>query len=142
MIHYILVQNRAGKTRLAKWYTAYTEEEKTKLTSEVYRLLNSRDSKYTNFLEFRTHKIVYRRYVGLYFCMCVDTTDNELAVLEAIHSFVETLDSYFGNVCELDLVYYYYKVFLVLDEMFVGGEIMETSKPVILAQMEKMDMLP
>eukprot|EP01105_Mastigella_eilhardi_P023507 TRINITY_DN5944_c0_g1_i1.p2 TRINITY_DN5944_c0_g1~~TRINITY_DN5944_c0_g1_i1.p2 ORF type:complete len:143 (-),score=58.93 TRINITY_DN5944_c0_g1_i1:85-513(-) len=142
MIHYFIVQNRSGKTRLAKWYQPYTEEEKTKLTSEIYRLLNAREAKFTNFLEFRTYKIVYRRYVGLYFVMCVDTTDNELAVLEAIHLFVEILDNYFGNVCELDLVYYFYKVFQILDEVFTGGEIMETNRSLVLQQMERMDNLP
>lgn len=55
-------------------------------------------------------KIVYRRYAGLFFCACVDTNDNELAYLEAIHFFVEVLDAFFGNVCELDLVFNFYKV--------------------------------
>jgi AP-2 complex subunit sigma-1 len=36
--------------------------------------------------------------------MCVDVSDNELLYLEAIHLFVEILDHYFQNVCELDLV--------------------------------------
>jgi AP-2 complex subunit sigma-1 len=30
--------------------------------------------------------------------------------LEAIHFFVEVLDAFFGNVCELDLVFNFYKV--------------------------------
>lgn len=55
-------------------------------------------------------KIVYRRYAGLFFCVCVDANDNELAYLEAIHFFVEVLDASFGNVCELDLVFNFYKV--------------------------------
>lgn len=42
--------------------------------------------------------------------MCVDANDNELAYLESIHFFVEVLDSFFGNVCELDLVFNFYKV--------------------------------
>jgi hypothetical protein len=42
--------------------------------------------------------------------VCVDANDNELAYLEAIHFFVEVLDSFFGNVCELDLVFNFYKV--------------------------------
>lgn len=42
--------------------------------------------------------------------MCVDQTDNELSCLEAIHLFVEVLDAYFGNVCELDLVFNFFKV--------------------------------
>jgi hypothetical protein len=40
----------------------------------------------------------------------VDANDNELAYLEAIHFFVEVLDQVFGNVCELDLVFNFYKV--------------------------------
>ncbi len=40
-------------------------------------------------LQFRNFKIIYRRYAGLYFCICVDVTDNNLAYLEAIHNFVE-----------------------------------------------------
>ncbi len=54
--------------------------------------------------------MVYRRYAGLFFCVCVDANDNELAYLEAIHFFVEVLDQFFGNVCELDLVFNFYKV--------------------------------
>lgn len=117
-----------GKTRLAKWYAPYNDEEKIKLkgevhcpppilatsnltTHQVHRLVAPRDQKYqSNFVEFRNNKIVYRRYAGLFFCACVDANDNELAYLEAIHFFVEVLDSFFGNVCELDLVFNFYKV--------------------------------
>ena len=60
--------------------------------------------------QFRNFKIVYRRYAGLYFCICVDISDNNLAYLEAIHNFVEVLNEYFHNVCELDLVFNFYKV--------------------------------
>jgi hypothetical protein len=30
--------------------------------------------------------------------------------LETIHLFVEALDKYFGNVCELDLIFNFHKV--------------------------------
>ena len=63
--------------------------------------------------QFRNFKIVYRRYAGLYFCICVDVSDNNLAYLEAIHNFVEVLNEYFHNVCELDLVFNFYKVWIV-----------------------------
>lgn len=81
-------------------------------TRKVHRLVAPRDQKYqSNFVEFkRSTKIVYRRYAGLFFCVCVDANDNELAYLEAIHFFVEVLDQFFGNVCELDLVFNFYKV--------------------------------
>lgn len=67
-------------------------------------------------------KIVYRRYAGLFFCACVDTNDNELAYLEAIHFFVEVLDAFFGNVCELDLVFNFYKVCCAHESNIVTAE--------------------
>jgi hypothetical protein len=36
VLSFILIQNRQGKTRLAKWYAPYTDEEKVKLKGEVY----------------------------------------------------------------------------------------------------------
>jgi hypothetical protein len=35
VLSFILVQNRQGKTRLAKWYAPYSDEEKVKLKGEV-----------------------------------------------------------------------------------------------------------
>lgn len=85
--------------------------------------------------QFRNFKIVYRRYAGLYFCICVDVNDNNLCYLEAIHNFVEVLNEYFHNVCELDLVFNFYKVYTVVDEMFLAGEIRETSQTKVLKQL-------
>ena len=116
-------------------------------------------------IQFRNYKIVYRRYAGLYFCLCVDANDNELAYLEAIHLFVEVLgvsavlpvsvvrtltnlwggvhppDSFFENVCELDLVFNFYKVYAILDEVFLAGEIEETSKDVVLGRLQQLEKL-
>lgn len=138
MIRFILVQNRQGKTRLSKFYAPYDDVEKLRLRGEVHRLIAPRDQKYqSNFVEYRNHKLVYRRYAGLFFCVCVDANDNELAYLEAIHLFVEVLDAFFGNVCELDLVFNFYKVYAILDEVFLAGEIQETSKSVVLSRLDQ-----
>jgi AP-2 complex subunit sigma-1 len=46
------VQNRQGKTRLAKWYVPFEDNEKIKIKGEVHRLIASRDQKYqSNFVE-------------------------------------------------------------------------------------------
>ena len=78
---------------------------------------------------------MYRRYASLYFTLCIDDVDNELAILEFIHLFVEVLDQYFGNVCELDLVFNFYKVYTIVDEMFLAGELRETSQTKVLKQL-------
>eukprot|EP00754_Rhynchopus_humris_P046015 Rhum_TRINITY_DN5495_c0_g1::Rhum_TRINITY_DN5495_c0_g1_i1::g.17594::m.17594/K11827/AP2S1; AP-2 complex subunit sigma-1 len=139
MIHFILLQNRSGKTRLSKWYRPYESEEREKIKQEVHRLITTRETRYTNFVEWRKYKIVYRRYAGLYFSFCVDVNDNDLAYLENIHLLVEVLDHYFGNVCELDLVFNFHKVYMVIDELFLAGEVQETSKIAVLHQLQEIE---
>ena len=91
-----------------------------------------RSSKLTHFLEWRDYKIVFKRYASLYFVACIEKEDNELIVLDIIHHFVEILDKYFGNVCELDLIFNFHQSYFILEEMIVGGHIIESSKKQIL----------
>lgn len=51
MIRFLLLQNRAGKTRLAKYYVPVNDSEKRKLEYDVHRLIVTRDPKHTNFAE-------------------------------------------------------------------------------------------
>ena len=137
MIRFLLVQNRQGKTRLSRWYVNFSDAEKQRLQLDIHRLVISRDSRFTNFIEFLNYKIVYKRFAGLYFLACIDYNDNELSHLELIQLLVEILDQYFGNVCELDLIFNFHKVYGVIDEVIIGGEVAETSKTVILNTLRK-----
>ena len=65
----------------------------------------ARDSRFTNFIEYLNYKLIYKRYAGLYFTICIDYNDNELAHLEFLQLFVEVLNEYFGNVSEINLIY-------------------------------------
>ncbi len=38
-----------------------------------------------------------------------------------IHHLVETLDKYFTNVCELDLIFNFHKAYYIVDELLLGG---------------------
>ena len=110
-----------------------------RIEAEVHRLVTARDKKYTNFIEYNNYKLIYRRYAGLFFTIAVDVQDNELSYLETIHLFVELLDSYFSNVCELDIVFHFNKVYSILDEFMLAGEIEETSKREILDRVKMLE---
>ncbi|KAJ3381640.1 hypothetical protein HDU92_005215 [Lobulomyces angularis] len=69
--------------------------------------------------------------------MCIDDTDNELIALEIIYLYVQLLDQYFGNVCELDIIYGMQNAYVILDELFIGGEVQESSKNRIIKGIKK-----
>ena len=51
MIRFLLLQNRAGKTRLAKYYVPMDDAEKHATEYDVHKIISGRDPKYTNFIE-------------------------------------------------------------------------------------------
>ena len=77
----------------------------------------------------------------MYFIMVVDPDYNELLALEIIQFIVEILDRYFNNVCELDIIFNFHKVYFLLDEMIMSGQILETSKAAILRQVQRIETL-
>nr|TKS14575.1 AP-1 complex subunit sigma-1 [Populus alba] len=141
MIQFVLLISRQGKVRLTKWYSPYTQKERSKVIRELSGVILSRGPKLCNFVEWRGLKVVYKRYASLYFCMCIDQEDNELEVLEIIHHYVEILDRYFGSVCELDLIFNFHKAYYVLDELLIAGELQESSKKTVARQIAAQDSL-
>lgn len=104
-------------------------------------LVLARQPRSCNFLHWRDLKIVYKRYASLYFCAGLEEQDNELLTLEVLHRYVELLDKYFGNVCELDIIFNFEKAYYILDEFLMGGEVLETSKIAVSVSMEDADTL-
>ncbi|KAJ4702380.1 AP complex subunit sigma [Melia azedarach] len=141
MIHFVILVSRQGKVRLTKWYSPHSQKDRTKVIRELSAIILARGPKLCNFVEWRGFKVVYKRYAGLYFCMCIDPDDNELEILDIIHHYVETLDRYFGSVCELDLIFNFHKAYYILDELLLAGELQESSKRVVGRLIDAQDSL-
>jgi AP-4 complex subunit sigma-1 len=129
MIKFILMVNKQGQTRLASYFDWYPVQERVALETEIIRRCLLRTEYQCSFLEYRGLKVIYRRYASLFFVVAVDGEDeNELAVLEFIHSLVETLDRYFESVCELDIMFHIEKAHYIVNEMVLNGYIIENNK--------------
>lgn len=137
----MLLISRQGKVRLSKFYNTYEKSVQAKMIQEVTTKVLKRRSKMCNFLEWKEGKLVYKRYASLCFILYIDNDDNELMYLEAIHHFVEVLDRYFGNVCELDIIFNFHRAYFILDELFLAGELQESSKKQILKSCAISDIL-
>ena len=86
-------------------------------------------------------KVVYRRYASLFFIAGCSSTDNELITLEIVHRYVEQMDKYYGNVCELDIIFNFQKAYFILDELLLAGEMQESSKKNVLRCISQQDSL-
>ena len=93
------------------------------------------------FLGYTDTKVVYRRYASLFFIAGCDATDNELITLEIVHRYVEQMDKYYGNVCELDIIFNFQKAYFILDELLLAGEMQESSKKNVLRCIGQQDSL-
>jgi len=143
MIKAILVFNNHGQPRLSKFYIHYPEVTQQQIIQETFQLVSRRDDKVCNFLEGGTliggsdYRLIYRHYATLYFVFCVDSSESELGILDLIQVFVETLDKCFENVCELDLIFHVDKVHYILNELVMGGMVLETNMAEIMSRIDE-----
>ncbi|KAI9205092.1 AP complex, mu/sigma subunit [Polychytrium aggregatum] len=139
-IKFILLVSRQGKIRLTKWFTSdWGLKEKTKTVKEVSATVLARRTKMCNVLEYKDYKVVYRRYASLFFVAGIDVDDNELIVLEVIHRYVEVLDKWFLNVCELDIIFNFQQAYMIMDEILIGGELQDSSKRSVINSLKRME---
>jgi len=133
----IMVINNHGQPRLLKFYHEVPHSQREQVVREAFSLVSKRSDSICNFLEGTDYwgsavKLIYRHYATLYFVVAVDSSESELGILDLIQVFVESLDKCFANVCELDLIFHTDRIHFILDEIVMGGMVLETSLKEIL----------
>lgn len=137
-------------------------QERVALESEIIRKCLSRSELQCSFVEYRGFKVIYRRYASLFFIVGtkadfdvrkssskltgkqgdtknVENYENELGMLEFIHTLVETMDRWAGSICELDIMYQLEQVHFLLDEMVMNGYVVDTNKSNVLKSIDLID---
>lgn len=139
MIKGIIIVNNHGKPRLVKFYQSVESESvQQSVIRRVFQQVAARPDSFCNYLEgtipeWGEHiKLIYRHYATLYFVFAVDQQESDLGILDLIQVFVESLDKCFESVCELDLIFHSDRVHYVLDEIVMGGMVLETNINAIL----------
>lgn len=134
MILSILVFNSRGNPRLIKFYDkTQNEVEQQNILTKCFNIISRRDNNMSNFVDMShiinipNSLVIYKKYSTLYFCFIVNELENPLVILEFIQVFVESLNSLFENVCELDLIFEFSEVYRVLNACIQNGVILEYS---------------
>mmetsp|Transcript_14439 Transcript_14439/g.20477 ORF Transcript_14439/g.20477 Transcript_14439/m.20477 type:complete len:178 (+) Transcript_14439:42-575(+) len=148
MIKAVMIINNHGKPRLVKFYKTVTNEDaQQSVIRKIFQQVAQRPDNFCNYLEGSITewgegtKLIYRHYATLYFVFAVDSQESDLGILDLIQVFVEALDKCFENVCELDLIFHSDRVHYVLDEMIMGGMVLETNIAAVLASVNDQNKL-
>jgi hypothetical protein len=84
---------------------------------------------------------MYFVYATLIFIFVIDQSESELGILDLIHVMVEAFDHVFENVCELVLIFHTDKVHHIVDEIVMGGTVLETHLQDILTAVREQEEL-
>lgn len=137
---FLFLVNLQRIVRLEKWYFPYSLHEKKRVLNDIITLVLKKKETDCPVVEYKNVKIVFKRYASLYFIGGIPLGDaNEIMAFELIHRYVEILDIYFENVCELDILFNFEKAYYILDELVVGGIIKSTSTQKVLEEMHESD---
>ncbi|KAF8542488.1 AP complex, mu/sigma subunit [Trichophaea hybrida] len=149
MISAVLVFNNNGQPRLVKFYSQIDISLQQRLLKQIFSLVSNRPASACNFLPLppllagsnswntsdadEPITLLYRHYATLYFIVISDSLESPLGLLDLIQVFVQALDQLFENVCELDLIFNFETLHATLEEMVVGGCVVETDLNKIVA---------
>ncbi|XP_041355162.1 AP-4 complex subunit sigma-1-like [Gigantopelta aegis] len=139
MIRFLYIVNKQGQLRVCRYFEYVPDKKRSSLHTSVVRNCLNRNDKQCTFFEYEDFTVVYRKYVNLYFIAGITKEENELAVIELIHNFVETLNQYFGKVSELDIMYNQDRVYMLIDDMLLNGQAAETSRTRALVPLQLLD---
>ncbi|VVD00864.1 unnamed protein product [Leptidea sinapis] len=104
------------------------EDMQQQIIKETFQLVSKRDDNVCNFLEGGSliggsdYKLIYRHYATLYFVFCVDSSESELGILDLI---------------QLDLIFHADAAHQVLDELVMGGMVLQTNMTDILSRLQE-----
>ena len=133
MIKAVVILNNSGKIRMLRVYERFVSEaEEEKLVKELFAKAVERKVNSANFIIEKAvlkdkYTIVCKQYTTMNFMLICDENENELALLDFAHIFMEVLDRLFADVSELDILYNPEKINYVLDELIIDGNVMQTS---------------
>lgn len=98
-----------------------------------------RNNQECNFFGFDDQTVVYKRFTTLTLICGVSKDENELAIQEIMNVFMDCLLAYFHHISELDIIHNMDRVYMILDEIIINGDVAYTCKDRALLPLQLLD---
>lgn len=145
MLHSVLIFNEVAKPRLMRFYDGTPLRNQGEVLKGIHALVSDRNADdccvINDYKNNPDLKLIYRHFATLFFVVVIDTAESELAILDLIQVLVQVLDACFENVCELDLIYHFDRVHYILDELVIGGCVLESNVDSIMQAIAETSMI-
>eukprot|EP00388_Colpodella_angusta_P007759 GDKJ01021695.1.p1 GENE.GDKJ01021695.1~~GDKJ01021695.1.p1 ORF type:complete len:166 (+),score=39.14 GDKJ01021695.1:27-500(+) len=144
MIKSFLLINNAGKARISRFYDDTPFEKQKEILKQVHRIISQRPAEFScSFYEDPAVfgegcRMAYKSFGNVTFVIIFDDGENELGMVDIIQVIAHVLDKAFPKVSEHHIVFNLDKANFVIDEIIVGGMVVETAAE---AAMENIDMI-
>ncbi|KAG0721857.1 AP-4 complex subunit sigma [Chionoecetes opilio] len=138
MMHYLLIA-KEGSVQFSHYFTHTTPAQRPATEARVIARCSAAHKEACHFLEDGTHTLVFRWFGPCMFVVAADLAENELMVYEFLSLYVSALHKYFGKFSEKHILLNLERLHMVLEEMVVGGELLEPSIRNALSPIQMLD---
>ncbi|CAL4156361.1 unnamed protein product, partial [Meganyctiphanes norvegica] len=139
MLHYLLIVSKEGHIHFSHYFTSVeTNAQPVREAGAIAKCLAA-DRESCHFMEDRKNTLIFRWFGPCLFIAAADQEENELMVYEFLNLYVNSLHRYFGKFSERHVLYNIDRLHMVLEEMVVDGEIVESSIRNILSPIQMLD---
>lgn len=139
MYKFLLIANCDHRLRYGYYFYPVDKAQRPSLESALIQKCLSRNQNSCSFFVHDGFSIVYRRVGQLIFIIGTDGDENNLAVYEFVHAFIQVLDAYFSGVTEKKIIADFHKLHLVLQQMVTNGRVSETNVQNVLERLRAFD---
>ncbi|XP_050698861.1 AP-4 complex subunit sigma-1-like [Eriocheir sinensis] len=138
MLHYLLI-SRDGNVHFSHYFTHINPTSRPATEARVIGKCQAADKDACHFLEDGQHSLVFRWFGPCMFVVAADQSENELMIYEFLSLYVSALHKYFGKFSEKHILLNIERLHMVLEEMVVGGELVEPSIRNALSPIQMLD---
>ncbi|XP_069997756.1 AP-4 complex subunit sigma-1-like isoform X2 [Penaeus vannamei] len=127
MMQFLLIASKDGNVQFSHYFTHSDQRGRIATEKRVVSKCLSAEKDSCHFVPDGEFTLIFRWFGPCLFVVAADEAENELMVYEFLNLYVNALHRYFGKFSERHVLFNVDRLHMVLEEMVVDGELVESS---------------